>query len=254
MSSNTVKHWQVICLAENKLVNVYSPDTPSMCPNDHPDRSIDKTRVVLLETISNDRVEVVDSTEGQFQHTTLNMAVPSNVPGSVSNHDFSWPIAIKVWKTNFVPSSEHIGDEVDVIVDPNRDIGTLQQNANIGDTELYLNAEVFDYPGLMHGVEILLDNTVSTENVGRLIGYDRNTFKIVIENPLTQNFAIGTKFCLNSCMVKQAYIDHALIPYTIGQKGFSGLRIPANTVMRIVWKNNNGQSKNVHFTMEYNYQ
>lgn len=254
MSSNSVKRWQVICLAENRLVEVYSPDTPSLCPNDHPDRSIDKTRIVLLETISNDRVEIIDSREGQFQHTTLNMAIPSGAPGSISNHDFTWPIDIKVWKTDFVPGSEHVGDQVDVIVDPDRDIGMLQQSASIGDTELIVSAGVFDYPGLMRGVEVLLDDTVNTENVGRLVGLDRNTFKIVIETPLTQNFAVGTIVCLNNCMVKQTYINHALVPYTIGQKGFSGLRIPANIVMRIVWKNNDGQAKNVHFVMEYNYQ
>lgn len=254
MSSDPVKRWQVLCLAENKLVEVYSPDTPTMCPNDHEDRSIDTTRVYLLETISNDRVEVIDSTYGQSQHTTLNMNISSGDPNSVTVHDFSWPIDIKVWKVYFVPGPEHVGDTVEVIIDPDRVIGTLQEEAEMGDTELYVNAEAFDDSNLMRGVEVVLDDTIDQENVGRLIGYDRDTMKMVVENPLTYDFAVGTKFAINSCMVKDAYIDRSLIPYPICEKGLWGLRIPANTLMRIIWKNSDGQTKDIHLAMEYNYQ
>jgi len=39
----------------------------------------------------------------------------------------------------------------------------------------------------------------------------------------------------------------------IGQKGFNSKFIPANTMLRIVYKNNNGQQKDIFFTIEYNY-
>lgn len=92
MSSNQIKRWQILCISENRLVEVYSPTMPTLCPNDHPDRSLDKTRVVLLENIKNNNTELVDSVPGQFQHTTLHIHIPTVDTDNVSVHDFFGPL------------------------------------------------------------------------------------------------------------------------------------------------------------------
>lgn len=142
-----------------------------------------------------------------------------------------------------------------MIINPDKEIGILQYDANIGATEIYANADTFNYSGLSRGIEIRLDDGTNAENIGRIIGYDIDTRKIVFEKPLTQNFTLGAKICLNNCIVKDAFIDNALIPYNIniGGKGSLSNYLTANTVFRVVWKNNGGQSKDICFSMEYNY-
>lgn len=249
-----VKRWQVVCLAENKLVEVFSPDVPTLCPNDHPDRSIDTSRVVLLETIKSQRVEVVDGVPGQFQHTSLRMNVEAGDPGSKSVFEFSWPMNIQIWRTEFIPGPEHKGDTINVYIDPDRTIGVLTQNANIGDTELYISSSAFGYPGLIRGIEVKLTDGTQVQDVGRLIGYDSATFKMIIEKPLEYNFAaLGTYFQVCLHIVKDAYISQALVPYSIGQKGISAKSLPADIILRIIWTNGSGAAKDVALIIEYNY-
>lgn len=249
-----VKRWQVVCLAENKLVEVFSPDVPTLCPNDHPDRSIDTSRVVLLETIKSNRVEVVDGVPGQFQHTSLRMSLPEGDPDSKSVFNFTWPMNIQIWRTEFMPGPEHKGDTINVCIDPDRTIGVLTQNGNIGDTELYLSPSAFGYPGLIRGIEVNLTDGVNTQHVGRLIAFDSTIFKMTVEKPLEYNFsAMSTYFQVCLHIVKDAYISQPLLSYGIGQKGLAAKSLPANIVMRVIWTNGSGAAKDVTFILEYNY-
>ncbi len=253
MTEKIVKQWRVLCLEENKMVTVYSPDVPSLCPNDHPDRTIDHTRTTMIAHISTKKFQIENSTPGNFQHTTVLINVPSGSPGDIYVHDMSWPMDIYIWKTEFLPETKHKQDEISIMVAPNKVIGALTQDANIGDTELNVTSTVFDFSLLSKGVDAKLDDTVNSEEVGRITGIDPVNFKIHIENPLTQTFSAGTQFQINLCMIRNLIISQDIKTVKIGSKGFTSKFIPANTVLRLLYKNNNGQAKDVYFSMEFNY-
>jgi hypothetical protein len=254
MSNQIVHRYRVLCIAENKMVTAYGEEPPLLCPNDHVDRSLDHSRTIMADTFKKNQVEIFDPTDGNFQYRCIHFSVPSgSPPGEVTPHDFSWPMDLKIWKVEFIPGSEHVGDMVDVIIDPDREIATLTADASINDTELVVASTAFDYPYLTRGIEVKLDDTVNTENVGMITAIDRVNFKLHVETPLTQNFSIGTKICVNVKMVKDAMINQASRPYVVGQKGFKSKELDANTTMRFNYKNNDGQPKDVYVEMEYNY-
>jgi hypothetical protein len=254
MTDTVVKHYRVLCIEENKMVTVYGLEPPTLCPNDHADRTIDHSRTIKSGQYSHKTVELQSGTPGNFQYTTIHFTIPAGTPGDVTDHDFSWPMDLMIWRTEFVPGTEHVGDMSSTIISPDQIIGILSADANIGDTELTINSEAFGFPNLTKGIEVMLDDTSNAENLGRIVGIDKVYFKIHVETPLTQNFAAGTNLCLNICIVKDIAISQSNRSIMIGAKGFSSINVPANTVIRFKYKNNDGLEKDVHIEMEYNYQ
>jgi hypothetical protein len=253
MSSEEVKRYRVLCIAENKMVTAYGIKPPTLCPNDHADRSIDHSRTVLAATFKRDQVEIFDPTTGNFQYTTLKFSVPSGSAGDVSDHDFSWPMTLDIWKTEFMAGTEHVGDSMNVMIDPDRVIGILTADANIGDTELSVSSAGFAHPALSPGLEIKLDDTSNSEDLGRITGVDSVNFKLHVENGLTQNFLAGTQVIINVCIVKDAMVSQTKKAYIMGSKGIKSKELPSDIVMRFRYKNNDGVAKDVHIEMEYNY-
>jgi hypothetical protein len=253
MSEEIVKRYRVMCIAENKMVTVYSTEAPTLCPNDHPNREIDHARTMETETLKKNQVEIFDPTAGNFQYTDLPINVPSGAPGNITTHDFSWPMWLNIWKTEFVPGSEHDGDEIDVIFDPDRIVGVLTADAQIGSTELTVSSTLFDYPNLTCGLDVTITDGTNTEDVGRITGIDRVNFKLIVENGLSQTFLTGTVIQFNLHMVKNAIISRINVPYTLGLKGIQNKGLPPGIVMRYIYKNKNGQAKNCYVGMEYNY-
>jgi hypothetical protein len=252
------KIWRVDCITDSRYEYTNSDTIPTVCPVD--DNHIVGTikEIGIAETINindiNNSVKIQNNVPGNFQYTTINFTVPSGTPGDVTIHDFSWPMTLLLWRTGFLSEITHIGDVVSTIISPDLIIGVLTEDANIGDTELSINPEVFLFPKFTNGIELKLDDTSKTEKPGRLIGIDSENSKITIESSLTQNFVSGTMLRLNICTVKDASVRHANVSIGIGTKGFSSIEIPANTIVRFEYKNNNGLEKEVYIEMEYNYQ
>lgn len=254
MTDTIVNYYRVLCIEENKMVDAYGLEAPLLCPNDHADRTLDHSRTVRSAQYSNKIVQIQNSTPGNFQYTTIHFNVPSGTPGDVTDHDFAWPMDIMVWRTEFVSSAEHVGDSASTVISPDQIIGILTADANIGDTELSIDSNAFSFPNLTRGIDVKLDDTANSEELGRIVGIDRVNFKINVETPLTQNFLTGTYFIINICIVKDIVINQANRSLLIGQKGFSTIDIPAGIITRFKYKNNDGLAKDVYVEMEYNYQ
>lgn len=247
---STVYQYRVYCIEEGKNVNVWATTTPKLCPNNHTDRSIDPNRTTVVSSLSTNTIKAEEPTEGYFQATTVEMNIPSGSPGDVTLIDVSWPMDILIWKTEFNPVSDMMGDKINVIGDPGLSVGALTADASATDTVLNVSNTVTD--NVIRGFDVQLTDGSTTEKLGRIVGVDKDNFQITVENALTNNFLASspTYVQLNVCSVKDFKID-TLNKTQFGEKGFRYKTLPANTVMRLEYTNNNGLPKIWNWRIEY---
>ena len=253
MSDDEVKRYRVYCIEENLMVTTYGTEVPTLCPNDHPDRTIDHLRTVQVDFFKKNQVEIFDPTEGVYQYTEVHLSIPAGSPGDVTTVDFSWPMNLKIWNTEFVPGAEHTGDTINVFIDPDRVVGGLTAAANIGDTEFTVTSTVFTYPYLVRGIEVKLVNGMIVENLGRITGIDMINFKFTTEFAATQSFPPGSLILLNLHIIKNITFSRVGVAYLAGRKGFQNKDIPPNIILRFLYTNSNGAAKDVRIVIDYNY-
>jgi hypothetical protein len=253
-AETVVKLWRVLCIKENIMVDGWGIDAPTICPNAHADRTIDPTKTRMIKWVSTKKVQVDDTTSGHFQHTSLSAVIPAGTVGDVTNCDFSWPMDMDVWKTEYTPLSASLGDDVCVVVGPDAIVGGLVAPAVIGDKSLYISPATLASDEFTKGIELALDDGVNYQNIGRVTSINKNTYEIKFENALTNNYAAGTLVKINLCMVKDLHINNSGVKYQFGEKGLKFKTIPANTVVRIKYKNNDGAAKSVQFELAFYYR
>lgn len=252
-STSTLKRWRVLCIAENIMVDVFSIEAPTICPNDHLDRSIDTSRTILAEVISKNTTIIEDNTPGNFQRQMLSISIPAGSPGDITNHDFVWPYNLLIWKTELTPTSSNVGDMLDVSVAPNTIVGALTALANIGDTVLNITSATFGLPNLTRGLVAHITNTITQQDLGRILAVDNTNFQITVENSLTQSYNPGTLFQITVCVIKEEVFVQPNIKLTVGEKGIRTKSLSENTVLRFTYHNTDGAAKNLYPIMEFNY-
>lgn len=253
MSETTVFQYRVYCIEENTFVTLWSIEEPTICPNEHADRTIDPSQTVIIDNVATNTVITKEPTTGQFQHTTRTIVVPSGYPGDVSVHNYTWPMDLEIWKTELFATSENIGDEITLTVAPNTIVGQLTSTGNIGDTVLNVTSTAVTNDLIVRGVEVELDNTFYTEDLGRVVAYDATANTITVENAITMPFVAGSMVKLNLRMVKDAVLHRVERVHRIGEKGFKAKTLPANTIVEAKYKNNDGLAKSIVFVVEYYY-
>lgn len=249
----TVNLYSVFCIQENQYVEIWSQDLPTLCPNDHPDRTIDFGKTRLIKYLSTQKFIVEEPTDGHFQHSQIILDIPSGYPGDISIHDYSYPMDLAIWKTEMMPDDENLGDTVTIAIAPDTIVGVLTQDANIGDTVLNVSTTVFTSGIVSKGVDIKLDNTFYSEEVGRVSNVDSLNFQITVETPLTQQFVAGSMVRVHICMVRDLEFHRSDKKVKVGDKGFKSKTLPAGTVIRGIYKNNDGLAKKLYATLEYYY-
>jgi hypothetical protein len=249
----TLYNYRLYCIEEAKFVNQWAETEPTICPNDHADRTINTSQTVITDTMGTNIVRTEEPTSGSFQHTTIKITVPSNPIGTITSHPLSWPMDLQMWKTEFYTTSEHTGDVINITVAPNSIVGVLTQPADIGDTTLNVSPTVVNNSVILKGIEITIDNTVISQKLGRITAFDTTLNTITISNPLTNDYAAGTFVKFNLVLLKDVILHRINEPHRVADKGFKAKKLPANTPIVIEYQNNTGLAKECIATLEYYY-
>ena len=249
----TVYKYRVHCIAENIAVIVWGTTPPTICPNDHVDRTIDTTKTTIIGSVSTQSFIVKQPTTGYFQNTSKKLTILSGSAGDVTTHDFTWPMDILFWKAEIYPDISNVGDQIDVIADPMKISGVLTVDAITGDTILNVPSALVNSENISKGLEITLNDNTNSQNVGRITAINTVNNTITVENALSFNFNSGTVIYTNVLLIKEKQIHKDNYKIKIGAKGFSGIFFTANTVLRSNYTNNNGLAKTLYFDLEYYY-
>lgn len=246
--------YRLYCIQEATFVYTWSADVPTLCPNNHLDRTIDSSQTVITGRTGSNYVVAGQDTLKNFQHTCITMDVPSMTPGDVYTHIFSWPMTIQIWKTEFYTGIEHLNDRFTIYVAPDTVVGALTAPASIGATTINVSPTVVTNQVVSCGIDIELDNGVINEEPGRITAFSSGTNTLTFENPLTNNFAAGTLVKFNLKVINDIVMHRTGFVYKIGEKGLKGKTIPANTQLRGEYTNMDGQAKKLYVVIEIYYE
>jgi hypothetical protein len=251
MSSVTIYNFNLYCLTESAVVNTWDTSAPTACPHNET-HTIDPNSIVVVQTVTDQRLNVAEQSSGNFQHSTLQLNVPAGSIGDVSTHDFSWPMDLQLWKTCLYPSSDNVGDQLYVYIAPNTTVGAITEAVDNTTTVLHVTSTAFSFPSLTKGIEVTITDGVNTNDLGRIVSYDIGNSTITIETNPVNNFAAGSYIQFSICMVHDLILQGAY-KEEIGSKGLKSMSLPANTIIRIYYTNNTGLAKTVVASVEYYY-
>ena len=244
----TVNKYRLFCIEENTYVYEWDTVEPTICPNDHADKSINTSLTTIVDNITADKVQVEEDSNGYFETTHLLFDIPSGTPGDITEYDISWPMDILLWKTLLTPTTDMIGDTITVVASPEATIGVLAAPINIGDTTFTVNSTVID--NAYRGFLVTIDDGVNKDVLGRCIAIDSVNSTISVETAASYAFAAGTPVKVSVYTIKDLYITDTTT-IDIAAKGIKGKTVTAGMVMRVYYTNNSGTAKIFRWRIEF---
>ena len=238
--------YKLFCYDENSIVYSWGSVAPTVCPNNS-NHSVDPNSV-QTSIKYDDSIKAEETSDGYFETSTVTMVIPAGTPGTVTEHDVSWPMDILLWNTRINPTTPMIDDEMTVVAAPETTIGVLGATGATGATVLTVDSNVIanSYRGFL----TTLDDGVNKDVVGRTTNIDSVNSQITVETPLSYEFAPGTPVKISVYILKDIYIGNTN-EIVIGLKGFKGKMVTAGTILRVYYTNNSGTEKTIRWRPEY---
>lgn len=249
----TVYKYRLWCIEEATYVYTYGTQAPTLCPNNHTDRSINPASTTAIEIISNETHAITQEIPGYYQMSTTTITVPSGATGSIYEQTFSFPMDIQLWVMEFTSTSAMVGDSFSIIAAPETIIGAVTAPVSTTDTVLNINNTFFTSELIAKGLEVMLFDGVNTDLLGLIVGHDAKNLQITVQNSPSISYAPGSYIKFNTYIVKNQHIDASNKTFVFGRKGITTKLIQANTPLKFVYTNNTGTAKNLYFNLEYNY-
>jgi len=191
-------------------------------------------------------------TGGFFESEMLKISVLAGTAGDITSVNFTWPFPISMLASNLYPSTEHVNDSMDVLVDPDKVLGSLDQDVAVGANTFYTSGSGFK-DGLFIGQFIKLDDGVHIESLGRVTEKGSDYFK-------TENVTVNSYLAATPTYIKRTakFLENfvffkADIRIPIGMSKIGGSYIPAGTVFNVRYTNNGTAAKTMYALVEYLY-
>ncbi len=190
----TIYKWRVYCTTDSKYETGWAEAEPTVCFANTA-HSIDSQKTVILETREANLVSIREEntpTGGHFCTTTMTVDCSRNMTQSKTQF---WDIPISALAMNFVTSSVHTGDTVDILVGENTIIGVLTANASSAlawVSQNYTAGDVVTYTDPDFGARVYTctTNTVSNE-VPSDETYWQHGFELSVSQTVIDNTSKG---------------------------------------------------------------
>lgn len=250
----TINKYRLWCIEENTYVYSFAETEPTICPNNHADKSIDTSKTTIVQSIVPNTTIIQSDVAGYYQMATTTITVPTGATGSVYEQTISFPMDLSLWIMEFTSSANMVGDVFSIIAMPETTAGYVTAPVSIGDTVINTSSTIFTSGLIVKGMEFILDNGVTKQSLGLITALDTVNSQVTVQTPPTVAYAPGSLIKINTYTVRNQVIDSVNKSFIYGRKGFTTKQIPANSLIKFVYTNNNGLAKNMYFNLEYNYQ
>lgn len=252
--TTTLYKYTFVCSTESAEKNVWRTENepiPSKCPDDT-SHTIDTVSMRITEVVKKDLVKIEEEivpTGGHFKCRTLSIDL---APNETKEVDRVYPFNISAMAIEFNTDSDNFGDNIELIVRPNTTIGIITNNVNIGNNTISVDSNVIKY--IKIGYKINLHNGTETEDLGYVTGIDKDNLTITTEKQSTKEFLSATPtYVRMNIYVIEDYIIGKAGRWEMGSSKIGGSFIPAGTIVRVIYYNNSGISKNFTSQLEYLY-
>jgi len=203
-----------------------------------------------LIDLNNNLVEIEEEptakTGGHFQAGTLECNV-SDTLNAWEVTDFTWPIPMGVLSAQWLAKAVNDKDILEVQIGPDTTVGTITQDVTATDTKIYVSQSVLD--NIKVGYWCTLTDGTNTDDCGRVIAV--NSDNIDVETAAVNGFAAATPTYVKQTvkMVPGCHLCDGM-QYEIGTSKIGASYVPAGTVIRVRYQNNEG-STGKKFYIEY---
>jgi hypothetical protein len=253
--SKTLYYWEVYCVDDAKYEYTWDHSIPTTCPSNASHTILTHPGPRILDEVSDGIVKLKEEetpTKGYYKFNGFLENIPeSNPKGNITVIDLSWKYPISILNGWFYASNEQVGDKIDVTIGENTIIGSLTSNANVGDITVNVSDSVLENAEV--GWKLNLFDGVVSEDLGEAIDIDTGNNQVTFENSLTNNFNYTNPVYVRLVpnIVNDLYINVGNIKYSFADKKIGGKYVPKNTSVKIKYKNNEGNSKQFAFNIEY---
>lgn len=239
------------CETENNYVTTWASSPPTLCPNSS-SHTIDQSRTTVVEEMGDQTVFIqgksYNNTQGyyQMQGHTVNISA-----SNTTIYDMVHKIPICVYGTSFTSGTQHNGDSIDIIINPDTPLGVITQSANIGDKTFTVSQTVID--NIKIGFDVKLHDNTNINLLGVVLSIDNAAMTITTEFPTTNTFNANTTAVVIDVHIVKNYNIGEPWHHSIGSGTLAGKYLPAGTKIRIVYTNNSDTEKVMNYATELNY-
>ena len=246
----SINKYVMYCVTEQQFVNVWSQTRPTHCPNDIT-HVIEDSSIGIVETINNQSVYIAGKSTGNTNGYYIVQGKTTNIDtNSIIYDDTVFKVPSCIFGLIFISTLEQKGDKFDVIINPDTTIGTITQTVNIGDKTIYVSQSVIE--NIVPGMFVTLNDSTNKNDLGMIISINTEALTITTDLATTNSFESNSTINRNLYIVKDYPIQDPW-KHDIGYGTFGGKSVPANTIFRLVYYNNNGVAKTFSYAYEITY-
>lgn len=210
--------------------------------------------VKVLEQDTNPKVRI----GGRYQMTTLKVDIPSGSPGDVVTKDYSFPIPISILAAQLLCAQEIIRDVVNFEVAPDTILGVLTEDVGESENVIKVSQTVID--NTFVGAFLSITDGVNVNNLGRVTnigindGYGLEDNAIKMETPTTRAFSASSPtYVRQTIKFAHDFVATCSGRVEVGETKIGSSFVPANTTLRLRYKNSSGTAKFFGIIIEYLY-
>lgn len=249
----TVNQYRIRCTTDAKDEFTWSETEPTTCPTNTA-HTIDAAKTVIVDAVADNEVKIQEEQTKTGAHYQTR-GIANSIPAVAEWHDFpdfSWPFPVSIFAATAYCRAEQDGDILEFLIGPDTTIGALTVDAAIGTTVLDVQQSVIDNTEV--GYFIKLTDGINTDDCGRVLNVDKAGLKITVETATTNAFAAATPTYVQQTvkMLYDAEVSGGQ-RISLGEAKIGGSYIPANTALRLRYKNSTAAAKRFRFLMEYLY-
>lgn len=245
-----VNKYVLYCITEQQFVTVWSEKTPISCPNNN-NHEISLDSIGITETMNNQTVYIAGKDNGQTNGFYILQGKNTNInTDSIVYDDTIFKVPSCIFGLMFTSTLDQKGDKFDVIVNPDTTIGMITQVVNTGDKNIHVSQTVIEY--LKPGMFATLSDDTNKNDLGMILNVNTETSTITTDLATTNSFEINSLINMNLYVVKDYPLEDPW-KHEIGYGAFGGKFVPANTIFRLIYHNNNGVAKTFSYSYEITY-
>ena len=222
---------------------VLSLSTPTIqnCVGDMVDTWIGPYKLIGKTTqILNSGATVIDVDQSVINHVSVGSFVTLCKPTS-DNPNTRFDLGMIIAKgasTITVMNSTQTSYPLGSLIAMTYPIGILTANALAGDTVIQVSSTVLAH--IVKGSYMKIRDLTNLDDLGIVINIDTNNLTITYEKPLIHSFSAAspTFVYTRACPIDQVYVDYNSQYITFGEKGLKPMLVPANTMVRLLYTNN----------------
>lgn len=238
----TVVEYKIFCLTEGKYITglAYAPLDP-VCPHGS-NHCVKGHTLTLIREINTSIEESTNIFNSQVRGWEL------SVPGGTGSTglDITFDQAVAIQSLAYIADPDLRDDYIDayILPNPSRDglIGTLSQDAKIGENTIHVTENVIDL--VQPFFRIILNDGKKKQEMGEIKSVNKDNRTLTFHHPISIDFKKGTAVHLLIHRINHYYLA------TTGKNTIKESSFPSNLKTRLVYNNVNAKAKKFRFFTE----